>query len=97
VSKAIPVATVGCPSEQPRLIDDLRWTTVAGATSYNVWLRRPGDVRRLAANTAGDTATVPLPPGRTEWFVEALFPVCPSMMSEAGVLDVPAGRRRPAR
>jgi len=64
---------------------------------YRTLLRRPGDVRHVAANTTGAAATIALPPGRMEWFVEALFPACPSMMSEAGVLNVPAVRRRAAK
>jgi hypothetical protein len=109
MSKPIPVATLGCPSEMPLLATPaldgpispgpvtVGWSTVAGGTSYNVWLRRPGDVPRIAVNTAGAIATVTLPPGRTEWFVEALFPACPSTKSDAGVLDVATHRHRAAR
>src|SRR5205814_1171139 len=70
MSRSIQIVTQGCPADAPHLIAPppgaqpgallISWSTAAGATSYNVWTRRPGDVPHLAANTAGSSATIDL-------------------------------------
>ncbi|HEY8133247.1 MAG TPA: right-handed parallel beta-helix repeat-containing protein [Thermoanaerobaculia bacterium] len=99
VSKAVPVVTLGCSADQPQISEasssgELRWSTVAGATSYNVWLRSVPGVPRIIATTSGASTTVSLERGKYEWFVEALFPQCPSVKSEAATLVVKPGRKR---
>jgi len=93
------VTTIGCSADQPQIVSaspaELRWMTVAGATSYNVWLRSVPGPPQIVGNTSGDRLAVNLGSGTYEWFVEALFPQCPSTKSEASRLVVP--RRRPFR
>jgi len=91
-SRAIPVTTKGCASDAPQIsgwsADELRWTTVPGATSYNVWVRKVPGAPVVIGNTSSDRFSISLDPGSYEWFVEALFPNCPSVMSEAASLSV---------
>ena len=95
-SRAIPVTTIGCSADLPQIVSssatELRWMTVAGATSYNVWLRSVPGTPQIIGMTSADRLTVALGSGTYEWFVEAAFPQCPPMKSEAARVVVP--RRR---
>jgi hypothetical protein len=98
VSRAVPVVTLGCPADRPQITEsspgEFRWSTVAGATAYNVWVRTIPGVPHVIANTSGGSAAVSLEPGTYEWFVEAIFPQCPSTKSEAASITVKPGRKR---
>jgi hypothetical protein len=102
VSKAVPIVTTGCTAEIPRIESatavgttvTFRWTGVAGATGYNIWVRDAPGTPRIIANAIGTTATVSVDPGEHEWFVEATFSGCPPMKSEAAALEVAGGRHR---
>ena len=105
VSKAVPVVTTGCSAETPKINGattvgttvTFDWTAVAGATSYNVWLRDTPGPPRIIAGAIGTTTIVSVEPGAHEWFVEAVFNGCPPMKSEARALKVAStGRQRPA-
>ena len=100
MSKAVPVVTVGCSPDLPQIVSgsstELRWNTVAGATVYNIWLRRVPGVPQVIGTTSGATMDVALAPGTYEWFVEAVFPQCPAAKSDAARLTVNSERRRVA-
>ena len=100
MSKAIPVVTTGCLGDLPQLVSgsstELRWMTVVGATSYNVWVRPVPGVPQVVGTTSGDRVDISLAPGTYEWFVEAVFPQCPGMKSDASRLTVTHGRQRAA-
>jgi len=104
MSKAVPVATAGCSADQPQVAGSiasgtmvtLNWSAVAGATGYNVWLRSVPGAPRVIATSATTTAVAAIAPGHYEWFVEALFAGCPSVKSEAALLEVVRGRQRVA-
>ena len=91
ISKATPVTTAGCPADLPQLTGKFRWTAVAGATSYNVWLRNVPGVSHIIDPTST------LDPGKYEWFVEAIFDGCPSVKSEAAAFTIDRPRRRAVR
>ena len=105
VSKAVAIVTTGCTAALP-ILDGataagttvaFRWTGIAGATGYNVWLRDTPGTPRIIASAIGTATTVSVEPGAHEWFVEATFAGCPPMKSEAGALEVASGgRHRPA-
>jgi len=104
MSKAVLVVTTGCSADQPHLAGSiasgtmvtLNWSAVAGATGYNVWLRSVPGAPRVIATSAATTAVAAIAPGHYEWFVEALFAGCPSVKSEAALLEVVRGRQRVA-
>ncbi|MGN6182581.1 MAG: BACON domain-containing protein [Thermoanaerobaculia bacterium] len=66
----------------------LAWTDVPHATSYKVWVVQGDATPALAATTTESRAAITLTPGRYEWFVEALFPSCPSTESAHGSVTV---------
>jgi hypothetical protein len=105
VSKAVPIVTTGCTAEIPKIESatavgttvTFRWSGIAGATGYNIWLRDTPGTPHSIANAIGTTATVSVDPGAYEWFVEATFSGCPPMKSEAVALEVgSSGRHRAA-
>lgn len=55
----------------------LAWTEVPRATGYKVWVVQGDGQPSVIATTAGAIATITLPPGRYEWYVEADFENCP--------------------
>jgi hypothetical protein len=59
----------------------LSWTPLAGGTDYRVWVSVDNSAPAAIARTASTTVTVPVPSGNAEWYVEALLPTCPSILS----------------
>ncbi|HXG57397.1 MAG TPA: hypothetical protein VNL91_00030, partial [Thermoanaerobaculia bacterium] len=57
------------------------WSAIAGTPVYRVWLAHEGGAPALIARTTTTTATIPLPSGSAEWFVEAVTADCPSVYS----------------
>ncbi|HEX9160071.1 MAG TPA: hypothetical protein VF980_00060, partial [Thermoanaerobaculia bacterium] len=57
------------------------WTPVVGATAYRVWLGASGAAADVIARVTTTTATLQVPSGKAEWYVEALFDNCPSVVS----------------
>ncbi|HEX7832177.1 MAG TPA: hypothetical protein VF787_21150 [Thermoanaerobaculia bacterium] len=59
----------------------LAWTEVPRATSYKVWIVASNGQTTLADTVTDARATIVLPTGRYEWFIEATFPECSSTES----------------
>jgi hypothetical protein len=59
----------------------LAWTDVPRAVSYKVWFVEKNQEPTLVATETSAAARVGLPPGRYEWFVQAIFENCPPMES----------------
>jgi hypothetical protein len=86
-SKTVQVTTADCRNDSPSLTNDganghFTWTAVAGATSYRVWLMRPGTRPQLGAEVSMPEATLQLDAGTYEWWVEAVFPACYGTQSD---------------
>ena len=100
MSRAIPVVTTGCPADVPQILSGgalpFRWSTVTGASAYNVWLRPVPGTPQMIGTTSGDTFAPSLGAGTYEWFVEALDPGCPSMKSDAARVTITGARHRVA-
>lgn len=64
------------------------WTAVAGATTYRVWASLDGAAPVNLARTSATEATLNLPAGEIEWYVEALRPQCDSVVSARGRFEV---------
>ena len=57
------------------------WNAVPGASAYRIWLSIDGSVASIIARVSTTTVTVPVPSGAADWYVEALFDNCPSIVS----------------
>ena len=57
------------------------WDAVAGASAYRVWFGVDNGPQSNIARVTATTATLPVPSGAAEWYVEALFANCPSVVS----------------
>lgn len=52
-----------------------------GLTGYNVWVAINDEPAAVVATTTESTATVRLPPGTHQWYVDAEFTTCPRLTS----------------
>ena len=57
------------------------WNAVPAASAYRIWLSIDGSVPAIIARAGTNTVTLPLPSGAADWYVEALFDNCPSVVS----------------
>lgn len=57
------------------------WNGLSGARAYRIWLSIDGAMPGIIARVSTTTATLPVPSGAAEWYVEALFDNCPSIVS----------------
>lgn len=64
------------------------WTTLPGATAYRLWVALNGGAPALVARATESRASVPLPSGAVEWFVEALRDNCPAAVSSRSRVTV---------
>jgi hypothetical protein len=69
----------------------LVWSPTAGAGDYRVWLAVDASAPVNIARTSSTTATIPVPSGNVEWYVEALVANCPAVISPRGRFTVPRG------
>lgn len=65
------------------------WTGIPGATAYRVWMAIDNGNAANAARVTTTTATLPVPNGSIEWYVEAIFNNCPSIFSSHNKITVP--------
>lgn len=87
-SKSCPTGTItltspanGATVTSPVLFS---WTAVPVATAYRLWLSIDGTAPAQVAKVTAPSASVPLPSGSAEWYVEAIFADCPSISSPHG-------------
>jgi len=64
------------------------WTAVAGAVAYRVWAGEDTIAPTIIGRTTNTTATFSIPSGSIDWYVEALFNDCPSIVSPHGSFGV---------
>ena len=64
------------------------WTAVGGASAYRIWVMIDGGAPTLIVRTVNTSQTVPIASGSVEWYVEAVFPQCPSILSPHGHFTV---------
>ncbi|HEX7418604.1 MAG TPA: putative Ig domain-containing protein [Thermoanaerobaculia bacterium] len=57
------------------------WTAVPGASAYRIWFGVDNNPQSNIARVTTTTATLAVPSGAAEWYVEALFDNCPSVVS----------------
>jgi hypothetical protein len=67
------------------------WSAVSGASSYRLWIAPDGGPPTNFARTTATSATASLPSGKFEWYVEALFDTCPSVVSADRKFSVQSG------
>jgi hypothetical protein len=72
----------------------MSWTAITGATSYRVHVSSNGEAFAVLAHPTTNSASVTLPSGSAEWYVEALFNAnatttsCPSILSNRAKFTV---------
>lgn len=59
----------------------LAWTAVPNATVYRIWVSIDGGPSTVLARSLNATQKVNLPSGNVDWYIEALFTGCPSIVS----------------
>lgn len=64
------------------------WSSVPNATAYRLWTSVDGGSPNIAARVPGTTATTAVSSGSVDWYVEALFGACPSVLSPHGKFTV---------
>ena len=69
----------------------LFWTSIAGATAYRVWVSFGGSAPTIRARTTDTSQSLNMPSGDITWFIEGLFPECPSVLSPLGHFQVSQG------
>jgi Putative Ig domain len=57
------------------------WNAVSGASAYRVWFGVDNNPQSNIARVTTTTAILAVPSGAAEWYVEALFDNCPSVVS----------------
>lgn len=57
------------------------WNAVPSATAYRIWFSVDGAPPTILARVTTTTVTLPVPSGAADWYVEALFDSCPSIVS----------------
>ncbi|MGZ8833936.1 MAG: putative Ig domain-containing protein, partial [Thermoanaerobaculia bacterium] len=60
------------------------WTGITGASAYRVWLGIDNATPSIIARVTTTSASLQVPSGAAEWFVEAQFDNCPSIFSAHG-------------
>ena len=70
----------------------LSWTGVTGTSFYRVWIALNGGAPAVLARTTDTTASLALPSGKVEWYVEAVpsSTSCPSIISPHATFSVTA-------
>ena len=69
----------------------LAWSAVSGATSYRIWVSFDGQTAEVIAKSSDAAASIALPSGTIEWYVEAQFSNCPSIFSPHARFTVSKG------
>lgn len=64
------------------------WATVTDAFAYRLWIAPDDGAPAPLAETRETTITVPLPPGKFRWSVQAVFPGCEPTISAPYELQV---------
>jgi sugar lactone lactonase YvrE len=59
----------------------MSWTSVGGAAGYRVWTAVEGADARILGETSGTALAADVPIGSTEWWIDALFDLCPTSSS----------------
>ena len=59
----------------------MAWTPVPNATIYRIWVSIDGGPSTVLTRSGNATEKVNLPSGNVDWYVEALFTGCPSIVS----------------
>lgn len=77
-SGTIALTNPSSPAQSPVT---LTWSSLAGTSGYRVYVAMDGGTPNLVARTTQPTATVSLPNGSAEWYVEALFTNCDPIVS----------------
>jgi len=85
--------TLQSPAENAAVSSPLTasWTAVTGASAYRVWASIDGSPPVAVGRSAGPSLSLSLPSGTIEWYVEALFNQCPSIVSPHGHFTVTRG------
>ncbi len=60
----------------------LGWTPIAAATAYRIWISVDDGAPVAIARSINNSQALPLPSGNIDWYVEALFASCPSILCE---------------
>lgn len=66
----------------------MSWTAIPNATAYRIWVSVDGAPPVLIARSGNNAQTQLLPSGAIDWYVEALFASCPSILSAHGHFTV---------
>lgn len=76
-------ATLSSPADGASLSSPVTftWSAVTGAAVYTLWISSNGEAASIIAAETATTVTRHVPPGRIEWFVEALSGGCPPLRS----------------
>ncbi|HEV8660924.1 MAG TPA: Ig domain-containing protein [Thermoanaerobaculia bacterium] len=67
------------------------WSAVTGASAYRVWFGIDNGAPTIISRVTGTSTTVQVPSGAAEWYVEAIFDNCPSIVSEHRKFTVLSG------
>lgn len=67
------------------------WSPVVGAAAYRIYVQVPGQPLAILGTTSFAAAQFPFPSGTVSWFVEAMFPDCPSTFSKVSTFTVTSG------
>ncbi len=67
---------------------EFRWTAVSASSGYRVWLQSGMSAPEVLASTLDTTLTKVIPAGTHTWWVETLFPGCPSRESQRWTFTV---------
>lgn len=60
----------------------LSWESIPGTDGYRVWISHDDSAPMIIARTMSASATISLPSGQIEWWVEAMHPLCPLRSAE---------------
>src|SRR5579872_3047427 len=69
----------------------LAWSAVAGATEYRIYVQVNGTPAVILGTTSFTQVANAFPSGTVSWFVEAVFPGCPSTFSGVSTFTVANG------
>ena len=64
------------------------WTAVPNAVAYRIWVGEDTIAPTIVGRSTNTSATLSIPSGAIDWYVEALFNDCPSVFSPHGNFNV---------